>query len=134
MAKKKAGKKTGRKRKKLAEELDFLMDHLKENGETSGEYAGTVLFLNGDSAKVEAALLAELMEVAGHADAGKGDIELAVWLVEQHCALLRLLDKFNRCRGTQGQYGKHYALELDIKEMRLLVRILDDFGITYWNY
>lgn len=131
MAKK---KKAGKELKKLKDDNAFLMESLKERGETSGPYFGTVLFLNGDSAGVESAMLAEMADVEKGMEDWKEDIELAVWFVEQHSTLLRLIGKFNECRDLRGKYGKHYALELDLKELCLLQRILDDSGITYWNY
>ena len=131
MAKKKTDK---RKMERLEKNLAFLMGHLKEKGERSGGYAGTVLFLNGDSISVEAALLAEMMEDKEYEKAGQGNIELEVFAAEYNHTVLRLIDKFNHFRETHGQYGKHYALELDVEELCCLRRLLDDSGITYWNY
>lgn len=127
-------KKLKKELKRLRADNAFLMDNLKESGETSGAYFGTVLFLNGDSAAVEAAMLAEMADARKSRENWKEDIEMAVWSVEWYSTLLRLIGKFNECRDLRGQYGEHYALELDLKELCLLQRILDDSGITYWSY
>lgn len=120
--------------RKQKADIDFLLKRLKEKGEHSGEYAGTILFLNTDAKKVEDVLLAKLAEVKDDRKIVEGNFEMELILTEWSQTILRLIRKFNRRRDFLGQYGKHYALDLDADEFCFLRRLLDKSGITYWEH
>ena len=120
--------------RKCREEREFLMERWKDRLGKSGEDFGTVLFLNGDGPGAEAALLAELSEVEGLFGSREGGLEAVAFLVEWRQAVLRLIRKYNRCRNLYGQYGKNYALRLDLEEFCLMRRILDGAGIAHWEH
>lgn len=123
-------------RKELAkkeEDLGYLMEKWKDEVERPGRYFGTVLFLNGDSAAAESALLEELKGTEEFLETIKGSTQMEAFGMERRAVVLRVIGKFNRFRDTHGQHGSNYALDLDLDELTIFRRVLDDAGIDSWE-